>query len=156
MILDNNLIFDTATAVTSTTVVSANVIDFAAARDMGPGEDIIGIVLCNQPFLAGTAGSSTVNIQVQVCTTSAGTYSTILESGNLGTAALGATTATTRAWAFKLAQNNQGLNGQRYMRLNYSATINTTNFSTGSFQAFLIQGGDLDVYYTSGIGTISN
>ena len=155
MQLDNLLLFDTATAVTSTTVASANIIDLAIARDLGPGERIQGIVLCNQAFLAGTAGASTINIQVQVCTSTNGTYSTILESGALGTSSLGATTATTRAWAFSLTQNNQGLQGQRYMRLNYSAVISTTNFSTGSFQSFLLMGADMPVYYPSGF-TVSN
>lgn len=155
MQLDAFQIFDTATAVTNTSVASANILDLLAARDLGPGERINGIVICNQAF-AATGTTATINIQVQVSTATNGTWSTILESGVLNSASLGGSgTGTTRAWDFTLAKNNQALGGQRYMRLNYLYATGSTAFASGTFNAFLLDGGDFHQYYASGF-TVSN
>lgn len=151
MQLDNFQIFDTATVITNTSVASANILDLAAARDLGPGEGIKGIVLNNTTFGPST-NTGTVNIQVQVSTSTSGTWSTILESGALGTSALNVSGG--RIWDFTLAKNNQGLNGQRYLRINYSSTpVNA--FTTGSVGAYLLNEPEKNVYYPSGF-TVTN
>lgn len=154
MQLDNLQIFDTATAVTNTSVASAFILDLAVARDLGAGERINGIIFANQAF-AGVGSTATINIQVQVSTASAGTYSTILESGTLTSASLGQTTATARVWSFTLEKNNQNLQGQRYMRLNYVHPGSGTAFTSGTFYSFLLDGCDNYTSYPSGF-TVTN
>lgn len=148
MLLDQNLIFSTADSpTTGATNASGFILDLVSARDLGPGERLTGIVLATSSF-GNSANTATLNIQVQVSTATNGTWSTILESGTLSTANLQATTGTENNWAFSLTQNDKGLQGQRYMRLNYS--IGGTTFNSGTLSAYLLVEGDLHQYYASG------
>ena len=72
MMIDNNLVFDTANAIT-TTRDSTNIIDFSVARDMGDGE---GLEVIIQPSgLTSTATTTTIQAMFMVSTDNS-TYTT--------------------------------------------------------------------------------
>jgi len=136
MILDGKLLFDSASAITSTSA-SANVIDLGVNEDIGIG-DTPSLQLLVQ-IIAGlvTANAATLNVQYQASVDNA-TWVTIAETGVLAVAALGA-----GAKIMKMSVPNNGLT--RYLRLNY--VVGTGVFTGGTITAGIILGREDMPYY---------
>lgn len=145
MILDKNLLFSSAQALTAT-AASTDVIDLANARDISPGEKISGFVLVTT--VLESAGASTLQVMVQGSTDNS-TYNTYWESEAIAKASL---TAGTRI-DFEVPRPTPGRSLPRYMRLTY--TVAVANFTGGAVTAGLVLGRDDQRAYPPGIA-VSN
>lgn len=164
MLMDNFLLFEptAGTAITSG-APSTNVIDLLNARDIGIGDDPavkLLVLVVGQSFATGS--SSKLNTQVQGApgASSAGTWTTIVETGDIGAASLASGTEVMNIDFPSILRkgNNVGFgtpanNMIRLLRLNWS--IGTTSFSAGSITAGLILDRDDIVAYPPGV-TITN
>lgn len=135
MILDQQLLFDSAFGIT-TTIVSTNVIDLTNPRDMGFG-DANGatpklLVLVGTAFTS--TNSATLQIQFQGSTDNS-TYSTYAESR-----AYAATSLTAGAKLFNVDLPARDINDAlpRYYRLNY--VVGTGIMTTGTITAAIVLG----------------
>ena len=141
MMIDNNLIFDSNAAVT-TTRDSTNIIDLSVARDIGDGEDIEVLVQCGTTNLASTATTTTIIAQIMVSTDNS-TYTTAAKSdavaiGKLTTGShiLNISMPIRRIYSEVAGAAGLGNDAYpRYIKLNYvcSATL-----SAGTLTAALI------------------
>jgi hypothetical protein len=135
MILDYNLLFDTAAAITTTTV-STNVIDLAVARDIGIGQANGAtpqlMVLVATTFTS--TGSGTLAVVVTGSTDN-GTFDTYLTSPAYAKTVL---TAGTRLLDVDWPRPAAGKSMPRYLRLGY--TVATADFSAGAITAALVIG----------------
>jgi hypothetical protein len=140
MLIDNNLIFDSAAAVT-TTRDSTNIIDLSVARDIGDGEDIEVLVLCSTPFTS-TATTTTITAQIMVSTDNS-TYTTAAKSDAIQ---IGQLTTGSEILNIQMPQRrilNPSVSGggvgndayPRYIKLNYVASA---TLSAGAVTAALI------------------
>src|SRR5262245_10481611 len=134
MILDSQLLFDSASAITGATGgASTNVVDLVNARDMGVG-DAEGktpktMILATTTFL--TTDAATLNVQVQGSTDN-NTYTTYAESRALAAAVL---TAGKYLLPIDMPRPAPGAALPRYIRLNYA--IATGHFTVGAVTAAL-------------------
>lgn len=145
--IDAQLIFDgtltqgggiTGTQITAsaTTQASTNVIDLGSARDLGATEPLGLHVVTTVAF--ATTNAATLQISLQVCATSNGTYLTILNSPVY---AVGDLVAGAPIWRYALPLN-QALNDTtgtlkspgRFLRLLY--TVGTGVFTAASNLVF--------------------
>ena len=125
MILDKSLELSLAQAVTAT-ALSTNVIDIAAARNIGAGEDLFLYIRVGAA--AAASGAATVNFQVQTDSSSAmGTATTVLDSGAIPKASLGANSAL----KFKLPSAAF----KQYLALNYLVAAGP--LTAGDFSAWI-------------------
>jgi len=125
MILDKTLELSLAQAVTAT-APSTNVIDIAAARNIGAGEDLFLYIRVGAAATA--AGAATVSFQVQTDSSPAmGTAVTVLDSGAIPKASLGSNTAL----KFKLPSAAF----KQYLALNY--LVATGPLTAGDFSAWI-------------------
>lgn len=133
MILDGNLLLDTASAITSSSV-SANVIDLANFRDLGVqgGESTPPKVMCLVTTAFTTTNAATLTVNVQGSTDSA-TWSTYASSPATAAAAL---VAGARLFDIDLPRPAAGDALPRYLRLSY--TVGTGVFSAGAVTSALV------------------
>jgi len=125
MILDKTLELSLAQAVTAT-ALSTNVIDMASARNIGAGEDLFLYIRVGAAATA--AGAATVSFQLQTDSSPAmGTAVTVLDSGAIAKASLGANTAL----KFRLPSSAF----KQYLALNY--LIATGPLTAGDFSAWI-------------------
>lgn len=129
MIMDQNLLFDSAAAITAT-APSTNVVDLAVARDLGVGDPDIDIVaIVGTAFTA--AGAATLQIQVQGSTDNS-TWDTYVQSDAIPKAAL---TAGAK-FHVDLPPVPPGKSKPRYLRLNY--VVATGPMTAGTMTAFAL------------------
>ena len=155
--IDANVIFDgtltqgggiTGAAITAsaTTQASTNIVDLGAARDVGAGEPLGLFVVTTVAFT--TTNSATLQISLQVCATSNGTYLTILQSPVYAAADLVAGAAIFQ-YALPKNQNLNDTSGTlntpgRFLQLLY--TVGTGVFTTGHNLVFAYIAPRLDRY----------
>lgn len=133
MILDGNLLFDTAAAITST-VASTNVVDLANFRDLGVNGGEFAppklMVLVTTAFATSTAATLQVSFQGS---TDNSTWTTYASSPVYAAAAL---TAGARLFDIDMPRPPAGVAVPRYVRLNY--TVGTSTFSAGAVTSALV------------------
>lgn len=138
MILDKSLELSLAQAVT-TTALSVNVIDIAAARNIGAGEDLFLYIRVGAA--AQAAGAATVNFQLQTDSNSAmGTAVTVLDSGAIPKASLGGNSVL----KFRLPSTAF----RQYLALNY--LVATGPLTAGDFSAWICSDAPDTTTYASG------
>ncbi len=164
MIWDNFLLFEplAGTAITSGGA-STDVIDLLNPRDIGIGDDPavkLVVLVVNQDFATGS--SSKLNVQVQGApgSSSGGTWTTIVETGDIGAASLASGTEVMNIDFPSILRkgNNMGFgtpanNMVRLLRLNFS--IGTTSFSAGSIAAGLVIDRDDIIAYPAGVAVLN-
>ena len=138
MMIDNNLIFDSNAAIT-TTRDSTNIIDLSVARDIGDGEDIEVLIQCGTTALASTATTTTITAQVMVSTDNS-TYTTAAKSDaiQIGLLTTGAHILNISMPMRRLYSEDAGTGNDqypRYIKLNYVASA---TLSAGTLTAALI------------------
>ena len=135
MLLDADLLLDSASAITSS-AASANTIDLSEQRDMGIGDDPALKLLC----LVDTAFTSTNSATLQVLfqgSTDNSTWDTYAESPAYAAAAL---VAGARLFDTDVPRPAAGKSMPRYQRLYYA--VGTGVFSTGSVTSAIVLGRD--------------
>jgi hypothetical protein len=133
MILDGNLLFDTAAAITSS-VASTNVIDLANFRDLGVngGEYAPPKLMCLVTTAFATSTGATLQINLQGSTNNS-TWSTYASSPVYAAAAL---VAGARLFDIDLPRPPAGVAMPRYLQLTY--TVGTSTFSAGALTSALV------------------
>jgi hypothetical protein len=136
MIIDNNLIFDSAAAIT-TTRDSTNIIDLSQARDIGDGHYLSLIVqVATAP--TSTATTTTVTVKFMVSTDNS-TYTTaaLSDAVTIGSMAIGTNILNVYVPMRRLVLAVSGTGGDqfpRYLKLNYVASA---TLSAGAFTAWI-------------------
>lgn len=135
MILDANLLLDTAAAITTSTN-STNIIDLGVARDMGIGDDdqITPKIMCLVQTAFTTTNSGTLQVGVQGSTDNT-TWDTYVSSPAYAAAAL---TQGARLLDIDMPRPAAGKALPRYLRLSY--TVGTGVFSAGAVTAAVVLG----------------
>lgn len=133
MILDGNLLFDTAAAITAT-APSTNVIDLANFRDLGVngGEFAPPKLMCLCTTTFTTTNAATLSVAIQGSTDNS-TWDTYATSPALAAATL---VAGQRLFDIDLPRPAAGKSIPRYLRLNY--TVGTGVFSAGAVTSALV------------------
>ncbi len=163
MLIDNFLLFEpvAGTAVT-TGAPSTNVIDLLNARDIGIGDDPAVKLSVIVIVAFATGSSSLLNTQIQGApgASSAGTWTTIVETGDIGAASLASGTQVMNIDMPSILRkgNNMGFgtpanNMIRLLRMNFS--VGTTSFSAGSITAFLNLDNDALIGYPPGVAILN-
>lgn len=144
MILDSNLCFDAAVALTATRA-STNVIDLSNSRDMGIGEEL-PIMIIGDGLFASAGGTATLQIAAQYSTDNV-TYVDAALSPVMTIAQLNSTDGQPYLFPVDWPRPKKGslLGALRYIRLYY--TVGTQDFTAGSLQAYLVLGRQDVVYY---------
>jgi hypothetical protein len=125
MLLDAQLLFSDAQAVTAA-AASTNTVDFGAARDMGVGENLYVVVVCD---VAMTDSGSDSTLAVALEGDSSESFTPDY------TRTLFTFPATSAAGATKIAKLGPDDLNLRYARLYYTPA--NGNLTTGSFTAFI-------------------
>ncbi len=153
MIIDNNLIFDSAQAIT-TTRDSTNIIDFSIARDMGDGENLEVIIQVDTAFTS-TATTTTLSATFEVSTDNS-TYTTAALSTTATMAQLTAGVEILNIHVpmrrLVLATASGGDAKPRYCKLVYTASA---TLSAGKITAWIGGGRQTNTGYPSGF-TVAN
>ena len=145
MLLDTNLQFSDAQALTAT-AVSTNVVNLVNDRDMGIGTQLALVVIGSGTF-ASAAGTATLQIIVQFSEDNS-TYVDAAESDVMTITQLNDTTPNNEPYLFaiNLPRPKKGTNTfPQYIRLNY--IVGTQSFTAGTVTAFLNIGRDDVPYY---------
>lgn len=132
MFLDNNLLFSSAQAITST-ADSTNVLDLLNARDLGAGDDPGMELLVQVQTAFVSAGGATLTISLRGSTDNS-TYSVYAQSRLLTVADM--TTPGARLMQFSLPQPIASDALPRYLKLVY--TTATSTFSAGAITAAIV------------------
>ena len=126
MILDKELIFSTAQAVTSGTVNSTDTVDLG--KDGDAYNALWFVVQVDTAAAATDCTDPTLNIKLQTSSDNA-SYTSLYETGPLGTASLTAGTE------YKI---RIPVGMQRYLKVVYEVTADgAANFTAGKYTAFL-------------------
>ena len=135
MILDGNLLLDTAAAITSS-AASTNIIDLANARDMGigDGDGETPKVLCLVTTTFTTTNSATLQVIFEGSTDGT-TWDQYAESTAYAAAAL---VAGNRLLDIDVPRPGAGQKIPRYLRLYY--TVGTGVFSAGAVTSAIVLG----------------
>lgn len=138
MLIDNNLIFDSNAAIT-TTRDSTNIIDLSVARDIGDGEMIEVLVQVGTTAPTSTATTTTVVAQVMVSTDNS-TYTTAAKSDaiQIGLLTTGSSILNIHMPMRRLVDAVAGTGNDaypRYIKLNY---VPSATLSAGTLTAALI------------------
>lgn len=126
MIIDRQLRFSNSQAITAS-AASEDLIDLAAARNMGVGKTIYVVVVCT---VAMTDSGSDSTVAVTVQTDTAAAFGSATTAQTIGTFA--ATSAAGTRFIVPLAHFTTA---EQFVRLYY--TVAGGNLTTGSFTAFL-------------------
>lgn len=132
MILDKQLMFDEALAITAT-AASTNQIDLSVYRDLGVGDDPALKVLAQVITAFVSAGGATLQIQFQGSRDNV-TYTTMAESRAYAVADLTAGIHLLPIDVPRIGGAAQSM--PRYYRLNY--VVGTSTFSAGTLTAGLV------------------
>ena len=147
MLLDNNLVFDTAAAITST-APSTNVVDLLNARDIGAGNAAGAtpkLMVLVTTALA-TTNSATLTVQFQGSTNNS-TFTTYAESRAY---TAGELVAGNRLFDIDVPRPSGGAALPRYLRLNY--VVGTGVFSQGAVTSAIVLGrDDISPVYPPGV-----
>lgn len=143
MILDEQLLFSDAQAVTAT-AVSTNVIDLGIERRIGSGKPLF-IVVSVQTALTDVGSDSTVTVTVETDTDDTFPSATVAQT-------LGTFAALAVAGIAIIAPIQPNLLTENIVRLRY--TVAGGDLSTGSFDAFIVEGTDTFQSYADAV-TIS-
>ena len=138
MLLDNNLIFDSNAAIT-TTRDSTNIIDLVNARDIGDGEELEVLVQVGTTALASTATTTTIQAKIMVSTDNS-TYTTaaLSDAVQIGLTTTGSHILNIHMPIRRLYSEVAGTGNDaypRYIKLNYVASA---TLSAGTLTAALI------------------
>lgn len=144
MIMDGQLLFDSAAAITAT-ANSTNVIDLSQARDLGIGDGPALKVNCQVVTTFQSAGATTLNIQVQGSTDNS-SYSVMAQTDAIPKAAL---VAGAGAFNIDLPRPQPGQAVPRYLRVVY--TVATGPFTAGNMTTFLNIDRQENIAYPAGI-----
>ena len=126
MIMDDNLLFSDGQTLASVDFASTNVLDTEVAlSNIGPGTPLWVVVKMNDKQTGTTA--ETIQVQLQDCTTSGGTYATIAAGKTFSGGEF--TTAPT------LFAQPIPANSRRYLRINYD--VNASIQWTGTADAYI-------------------
>lgn len=133
MILDGNLLFDTAAAVTAS-ANSTNTVDLANFRDLGVdgGEYAVPKLMCLVTTTFTTTNAATLSVGIQGSTDNS-TWTTYVTSQAYAVATL---TAGQRLFDIDLPRPPAGVAIPRYLRLAY--TVGTGVFSAGAVTSALV------------------
>lgn len=126
MYVDALNLYSDAQAVTAA-AASGNIIDHGAARDLGTGQDVYVVVLCD---VAMTDGSSDSTLAVTIETDDNEAFNSATTAQTIGTFA-----ALSAIGTVLVAKLQPGAINERYSRLKYTPA--NGNLTTGSFTAFL-------------------
>jgi len=153
MIIDNNLVLDSAAAIT-TTRDSTNIIDFSIARDMGDGEALEVIVQVDTA-LTSTANTTTLTTVFAVSTDNS-TYTTAAGTSaiNIGglTAGIEVLNIHVPMRQLIIATASGGNAKPRYAKLIYTCSA---TLSAGKLTAWVGGGRQTNTGYPSGY-TVAN
>lgn len=139
MYVDALLLFSDAQAVTAA-AASSSYIDIGSARDLGVGQQLYVVIVCD---VAMTDGSSDSTLTVALYGDSTTTFT---PDGSQTLVTIPALTAAGTKFVIPVAP---GLTNYRYLELYY--TPNNGNLTTGSFTAFLTVNPQLDAKYADNI-----
>jgi len=145
MIMDSQLSFSQAQAITTASVASSNVsaLDLSGGNsnignatrfgeDLGVGDGInVPKIVVSVSTAFATASGATLNMQFQGSTDSS-SWTTYIESGAVGAAAL----TKGAAWVFDWPRKAMGAALPRYVRMYY--TLGTGTFSSGTVEANVV------------------
>lgn len=144
MILDGQLLFDTASSLAgNTSTASSNVIDWSVGRDMGIGDDpALKIMVQITTAFSSSSTSNTLQVQVQGSTNSSTSgFVTFAETPAMTAAQIGLGLTGQRLFDIDLPRPSLlfGVgNLPRYIRLNYLTAGVTAGWSAGSVTAALV------------------
>lgn len=142
MYVDAQLLFSDAQAVTAT-AASTNYVDFGAVRNMGVGEDLYVVVLCDVAMTdSGSDSTLAVAIEGDSSTTFTPDYTRTLFTFS----------AVSAAGTVKIAKLSPGDVALRYLQLKFTPA--NGDLSTGSFTGFITNNIDAYTSYADAI-TIS-
>lgn len=127
MYVDSQLLLSDAQAVTAS-ADSTNIIDLGIARDIGTGEDLYLVTVCDVA-MTDASSDSTVTVTLQGDSTS-----TITPDA---TQALFTFPATSAAGTVKYAKLDPGSAPLQYQYINVKYTVANGNLTTGSFTTLL-------------------
>lgn len=144
MYVDSQLLFSDAQAVTAA-AASTNSIDLGAVRDIGTGEDLYIVCVCD---VAMTDASSDSTLAVTLEGDSSSTFTPDASD------ALFTFAATSAAGTVKYAKLSPALASLQYRYIQLRYTPANGNLTTGSFTAFIAKDIDRYVSYADNI-TIS-
>lgn len=146
-IMDKNLLFSSAQAVTAT-AASTDVIDLGAQMDYGIGDNPALKLLALVITAFSTTNSGTLTVAFQGSTDNV-TFDTYAQTIAL---TAGALTAGARLFDIDVPRPSSGQSRPRYLRLNYTVA---NNFTAGTVTAGLLLDRGDRIAYPPGIG-ISN
>jgi hypothetical protein len=124
MYMDRQNLFSSAQAITTGSTASTDIIDLGSTRDIGSGEVLEVIVVIDQTFTSGGAGTLDVKLQTDTAV-GFGTVVTLLSTGATALASLTAGAAIAR-WRVP-----RGV--LRYLRLQY--VVATADMTAGTITA---------------------
>jgi hypothetical protein len=124
MYMDRQNLFSAAQAITTGSAASTDIIDLGSTRDIGSGEVLEVIVVIDQTFTSGGAGTLDVKLQTDTAV-GFGTVVTLLSTGATALASLTAGAAIAR-WRVP-----RGV--LRYLRLQY--VVATADMTAGTVTA---------------------
>jgi hypothetical protein len=124
MYMDRQNLFSSAQAITTGSTASTDIIDLGSSRDIGSGDVLEVIVVIDQTFTSGGAGTLDVKLQTDTAV-GFGTVVTLLSTGATALASLTAGAAIAR-WRVP-----RGV--LRYLRLQY--VVATADMTAGTITA---------------------
>ncbi len=131
MYLDNDLVFSDAQAVTAS-AASASLDMRTATRNAGAGEPVH--LVCVVSATAASAGATTLDVALQDSADNSSFADTAVKQSAIPKASLVA--------GFEILRVSLPRGLRRYLRVNY--TVNTANFTAGTFSAYLTVGARQD------------
>ena len=141
MYIDSQLLFSDAQAITAA-AASTNSINLGAVRDIGTGEDLYLVVICD---VAMTDGGSDSTLAVAIEGDSTSTFTPDASDTVCTFAALSAIGTT------KIVKLSPGMDSLQYQYIQLKYTPANGNLTTGSFTAFLTKDVQKYVSYADSI-----
>lgn len=148
MIIDSQLQFANAQAITSASAASENIVDISVARDIGAGNQRLYLVVACVETMVGAGATVTPSLRTSATATAAapagdlnGTVNTIPTSAT----AFAALTAAGTQQVIPLPPNSGYL---RYIDVYF--TLASGTLSAGKFSAFIVADADLQHFYSAG------
>lgn len=148
MIIDSQLQFSDAQAITDASAASTNIVDISIARNIGAGTPQLYLVVVCTETMVGAGATVTPSLRTSATASAAapagdlnGTINTIPTSAT----AFAALSAAGTAQVIPLPPNTGYL---RYIDVYYTLAVGT--LSAGKFSAFIVTDTDLQTFYAAG------